>query len=266
MLLSACPARQHGVVVLFNMVSARIVMVSRTSSGLSVSTSETLNIVRGGLGNNQGLAIFLHAAELAHSSSILPWPLAKMLGATEVANKHEDVVSLITSKRGNTEPCNRPAFEPRGEFCLAGDLSFRALGVGTTARTVHLGNNCVKIFKPLRDMRFDEFQNELKALNKVNDVRTTLQELVQKALPRLLFPANQQQADDMVAGAKSNKVNLLAIVTSPVGVPFGNYNVGDVGFDRFIPIVQALQGMHAQNTIHCDLGPTIGWFSRTTRW
>ncbi|KAH9262462.1 hypothetical protein BASA82_000465 [Batrachochytrium salamandrivorans] len=76
-LLRLCPARQQAVTILFNLRTVRIVVVSRraSSSSLHVEASNTVAM------DTSGPSFIWSAAVTAHSSSTLPWSLAKALVA-----------------------------------------------------------------------------------------------------------------------------------------------------------------------------------------
>jgi hypothetical protein len=219
-LLRACPMRAHGVVVLFNFESVRIVVVSHKSSGTRVQASTAVK--------TDTLVAFEHllaAVHLAHLSSTLPLALARSLDM--------EVMEMVGD-----------------DACYAGSLMVDVVGSGATARVFKAADKCVKIFKPDRSSGKGEFDNEVSALKKLEVLRNSLTDenvkLVKLALPELIYSSEKEEQE---AG------HPLVIVTNPLGIPLDMFNVGDLRFARFIPAVQALQLVHANNLFHRDLGP-----------
>ncbi|KAH9249658.1 hypothetical protein BASA81_012627 [Batrachochytrium salamandrivorans] len=111
-LLRLCPARQQAVTILFNLRTVRMVVVSRraSSSSLHVEASNTVAM------DTSGPSFIWSAAVTAHSSSTLPWSLAKALGAPDKERR--------TGKM-------------HGDYCFMVSLSMGVLGSGATSRVLH---------------------------------------------------------------------------------------------------------------------------------
>lgn len=70
-LLRCCPTRQYGVVVLFSLKFVRTIIVNRTRGNVEITPHMHVD-------RNKGLASFMYAAKEARTSSLLPWPLARL--------------------------------------------------------------------------------------------------------------------------------------------------------------------------------------------